>query len=64
MSAVNLTTSAATVVPLSLRGPAPTASVKKLTPMPMKRPRARSASCSFLSSAYPASSMARRIVRG
>ena len=43
---------------MCLRGPAPTASVKNATPMPISSPRWRFSSCSLRSSAYPAMSIA------
>ena len=46
---------------MSLRGPAPTASVKNATPIPISSPRARFSSCSRRSSSYPAISRASRI---
>jgi hypothetical protein len=36
---------------MSLRGPAPTASVKKAMPMPISSPRVRFSACSLRSSA-------------
>ena len=35
---------------MCLRGPAPTASVKKLMPIPISSPRSRRSACSFRSS--------------
>ncbi len=50
---------------MCLRGPAPTASVKKLIPMPISGPPlARRSACSARSLSYPAMSMALRSVRG
>ena len=43
---------------MSRRGPAPTASVKNATPIPMSSPRARFSACSARSSSYPAISSA------
>ena len=43
---------------MCLRGPAPTPSVKKATPMPISSPRARFSACSRRSSSYPAMSIA------
>ena len=46
---------------MSLRGPAPTASVKNATPMPISSPLARFSSCSRRRSSYPAISSATSI---
>ncbi len=46
---------------MSLRGPAPTASVKNATPIPISSPRARFSACSRRRSSYPAISSARSI---
>ncbi len=48
---------------MCLRGPAPTPSVKKETPMPISSPRSRLDACSARSSSYPAISKASRSAR-